>query len=75
MFLFSQINTIRLLYFISYSNYSSAFTINQFHNHDVEVYAPLCLVSCYVDDHWIWTVGEGEEGGGGALILLLFGYL
>ena len=34
----SQINTLLLPYFISY--YSSAFTINQFHNHDAEVYAP-----------------------------------
>ena len=34
----SQINTLLLLYFISY--YSSEFTVNQFHNHDAEVYAP-----------------------------------
>ena len=32
----SQINTLRLPYLISY--YSSAFTINYFHNHDTEVY-------------------------------------
>ena len=38
----SQINTLLLPYFISY--YSSAFTINQFHNHDAEVYAPWSLV-------------------------------
>ena len=34
----SQKNTLLLPYFITY--YSSAFTINQFHNHDAEVYAP-----------------------------------
>ena len=34
----SQINTLLLPYFISY--YSSEYTINQFHNHDAEVYAP-----------------------------------
>jgi len=34
----SQIYTLLLPYFISY--YSSAFTTNQFHNHDAEVYAP-----------------------------------
>ena len=34
----SQINTLLLPYFISY--YSSAFTINQFHDHDAEEYAP-----------------------------------
>ena len=39
----SQINTSLLPYLISY--YSSAFTINQFHNHDAEVYAPQRLVS------------------------------
>ena len=38
----SQINILLLPYFISY--YSSAFTINQFHNHDAEVYAPQRLV-------------------------------
>ena len=38
----SQINTLLLPYFISY--YSPAFTINQFHNHDAEVYAPQRLV-------------------------------
>ena len=39
----SQINTLLLPYFISY--YSSAFTINQFHNHDAVVYAPQRLVT------------------------------
>ena len=39
----SQINTVLLPYFISY--YSFAFTINQFHNDDAEVYAPQRLVS------------------------------
>ena len=37
----SQINALLCLllpYFISY--YSSAFAINQFHNHDAEVHAP-----------------------------------
>ena len=34
----SQINTLLLPYFISY--YPSAFTINQSHNHDAEVYTP-----------------------------------
>ena len=34
----SQVNTLLLPYFISY--YSSAFTINQFHNDDAEVYVP-----------------------------------
>ena len=34
----SQINTLLLPYFKSY--YSSAFTINQFHKQDTEVYAP-----------------------------------
>ena len=38
----SQINTLLLPYFISH--YSSAFTLNQFHNHDAEVYAPQRLV-------------------------------
>ena len=38
----SQINTLLLPYFISY--YSSAFTLNQFHNHAAEVYAPQRLV-------------------------------
>ena len=38
----SQINTLLLPYSISY--YSSAFTINQFHNHDAEVYALQRLV-------------------------------
>ena len=38
----SQINTFLLPYFISY--YLSPFTINQFHNHDAEVYAPQHLV-------------------------------
>ena len=33
----SQINTLLLPYLISYC--SSAFTLNQFHNHDAEVYA------------------------------------
>ena len=44
----SQINTLLLPYFISY--YSSAFTINQFHNHDAKVYAPYRLVTlvCFV---------------------------
>ena len=42
----SQINTLLLPYFISY--YSSAFIINQFHNHDAEVYAPYRLVV-----HWL----------------------
>ena len=39
----SQINTLLLPYFISY--YSSEYTINQFHNHDAEVYAPWRLLS------------------------------
>ena len=42
----SQINTLLLPYLISY--YSSAFTINQFHNHNAhnaKVYAPQRLVS------------------------------
>ena len=39
---FTKINTLVLPYLISY--YSSAFTINQFHNHDAEVYTPLRLV-------------------------------
>ena len=34
----SQIDTLILPYIISY--YSSAFTIDQFHNHYAEVYAP-----------------------------------
>ena len=34
----SQINTLISPYFISY--YFCAFTINQFHNDDAEVYAP-----------------------------------
>ena len=34
----SQINTLLLPYFISY--YSSPLTINQFHKHEAEVYAP-----------------------------------
>ena len=38
----SHINTLLLPYFISY--YSSAFTINRFHKHDAEVYAPQRLV-------------------------------
>ena len=51
MFLFSeypiisQINTLLLPYLISY--YSSAFTINQFHNHDADVYAPQRLFNTY----------------------------
>ena len=44
----SQINTLLLPYLISY--YSSAFTINQFHNHDAEVYAPQRLVVCRFED-------------------------
>ena len=36
--LISQINTLLLPYFISY--HSSAFAINQLHNHDAKVYTP-----------------------------------
>ena len=39
----SQINTLILPYFISY--YSSAFTINQFHNHDADTASCLFLFS------------------------------
>ena len=43
----SQINTLLLPYLISY--YSSASTINQFHNYDAEVYAPQRLVvQCFL---------------------------
>jgi len=48
-------NTLLLPYFISY--YSSAFTINQFPNHDAEVYAPKRLV-LYIS---IWIFHFGPE--------------
>ena len=41
----SQIDTLLSPYIISY--YSSEFTINQFHNHDADVYAPQRLVQFY----------------------------
>ena len=41
------INILLLPYFISY--YSSAFTINQFHSHGAEVYAPSRLVSYKIE--------------------------